>query len=986
LVHIPDVSILTQPIARASAELEGVRTNLFVPLRRADGALLGYITAYRQEVQLFSDKEIALLENFAAQAVVAMENARLINETREALEQQTATAEVLQVINANPGNLTPVFDAILEKAHSRIGAVIGALVLYEGPQFRAVATHGFSEQHDRLVRQPHGPTTGHLELLEGRRFKHYNDLRSMEDGQHDEVTRSHAENNNARTALWVPLRKDDRLLGLISVYRLEVRPFLEKEIVLLESFAVQAVIAMENARLITEQREALEQQTATAEVLQVINSSPGDLTPVFDAVLVKALRLCDAAFGNLWTYDGEASQLAAICGASPEYRAELIRLGPQKPEPGGSLIRLVEGEPLVHIADIAAEGAHRSGVAVRRMLADCAGARTVLWVPLRKDGTLLGHFAIYRTEVRPFTDKQIALLQTFAAQAVIAMDNARLLNEQREALEQQTATAEVLQVINASPGNLTPVFDAMLAKATQLCDAAFGLMAMYEGEKYDVVATHGVGPGLIEFLRDPPHPDPESALGRIERGEDLILLDDIADTALYHQGDPRLRALVDLGGAHSYAVVALRKDRRLLGIIAAYRGLVRPFEPNQVSLLQNFAAQAVVAIENARLLTEQREALEQQTATTEVLQVINANPGNLAPVFDIILQKAHTLCAAAMGSLVLGDGDRFRLAASHGIPEQFVALGRRPFPLPASIGRLIDGERLCHFPDVQAIDPEHDHEVADRFYQYTDLRTGLIVPLRQDTALLGYITAYRREVRLFSEKEIALIENFAAQAVIAMENARLIDEQREALNQQTATAEVLQVINASPGNLGPVFEAMLNKAVDLCGAAFGILLTYDGERFHHVAFRSIPAAYVDFMREQPPIYGPESAPGRLAHGEHLVHMLDITDTDAYRSGDPNRRAIADLAGARTIVTVALRKDSVLTRAIAVFRQEVRAFSDEQIALLENFAAQGVIAMENARLLTEQREALEQQTATAEVLQVINASPGDLAPGVRSDAR
>jgi GAF domain-containing protein len=215
-----------------------------------------------------------------------------------------------------------------------------------------------------------------------------------------------------------------------------------------------------------ERDEALQRETAAAEVLQIINASPGDLTPVFDVMLENALRLCNAAFGNLWTYDGEVSRPAAICGASPEYRAELVRMGPQKPEHGGALKRLVEGELLVHIADITAEGAHLSGVAVRRMLADRAGARTVLWVPMRKDGALLGFFTIYRTEVRPFTDKQIALLQNFAAQAVIAMENARLITETRDALEQQTATAEVLQVINASPGNLSPVFDACSKRPT----------------------------------------------------------------------------------------------------------------------------------------------------------------------------------------------------------------------------------------------------------------------------------------------------------------------------------------------------------------------------------------------------------------------------------------------------------------------------------------------------------------------------------------
>jgi GAF domain-containing protein len=223
------------------------------------------------------------------------------------------------------------------------------------------------------------------------------------------------------------------------------------------------------------------------------------------------------------------------------------------------------------------------------------------------------------------------------------------------------------------------------------------------------------------------------------------------------------------------------------------------------------------------------------------------------------------------------------------------------------------------------------------------IRTLLGVPLLREREPIGTFTLARQRVEPFTEKQIALVTTFADQAVIAMENARLLTEQREALEQQTATAEVLQVINASPGNLGPVFEAMLDKAVDLCGAAFGILLTYDGERFHHAAFRSIPVAYVEFMREHPPIYGPASAPGKLALGERLVHILDMSDTDVYRSGDVNRRAIADLAGARTLVAVGLRKDNALIGAIVVFRQEIRLFSDKQIALLENFAAQAVRA-------------------------------------------
>src|SRR5271165_2291013 len=550
--------------------------------------------------------------------------------------------------------------------------------------------------------------------------------------------------------------------------------------------------------------------------------------------------------------------------------------------------------------------------------------------------------------------------------------------ELTEALDQQTATAEVLGVINASPGDLVPVFDAMLEKATRLCGAAFGLMSTYDGEQYHTVATHGVGAELAEFMRAPPHPDPESALGRIERGEDLVLYDDIADTDVYRKGDQRRRAIVDLGGAHSYAVVALRKDRKLLGIIAAYRREVRPFSDKQIALLQNFAAQAVIAMENARLITETREALEQQTATAEVLGVINSSPGDLAPVFDAMLEKALRLCDAAFGSFVTFDGEGFQAVAHRGVPAALVeGLRERQWPTPGgSFERLVRGETIVHLADI-ADDDGYRSGLRGRvaMVDIGGARTAVWVALRKDDALLGTLVIYRQEVRPFSDKQIALLQNFAAQAVIAMENARLLTEQREALESETATTEVLSIISSSPGRLEPVFEAMLANAVRICAGNFGTLALYDGDGFRGVAVHGAASSFPDTLSRFH-----RAAPGTTLDGLEVtlrtVQMADVAAEPAY---DPVRALNPEYARVRSHLCTPMIKENRLLGAILIYRDRVLPFDDKQIELVENFAKQAVIAIENARLITETREALEQQTATAEVLQVINSSPGDLAP-------
>jgi GAF domain-containing protein len=903
-------------------------------------------------VEPFTDRQIELVSTFADQAVIAIENTRLITEQREALEQQTATTEVLQVINTSPGDLGPVFDAMLEKAMRLCDAAFGSLYTYDGERFHSAAQRGVPPAYAAYrAENPPLPTAGGgpATLITTRRPLHVIDMRTHENYRHSiSGVRAMVELGGVRTILTVPLIKDDLFLGMVTVYRQEVRAFSDRQISLLENFAAQAVIAMENARLLTEQREALEQQTATAEVLQEINASPGNVVPVFEAILEKAHTLCSADHGALVAYDGEQFRTVAL-RAMPEPLATLLRQ-PFRPYAGGDQENLLRSKCPVHVADITM----RKPTTPIQQAAHEAGIRTLLMVPLCKDEALIGYITAHRREVRPFSDREVALLQNFAAQAVIAMENARLIAETREALEQQTATTEVLQVINSSPGDLAPVFDAMLDKAMRLCGAKFGSLYTYDGELFHAEAHCGVPAALAEFrARHPPSGRPGgSAVPLIETKRPVHILD-MMEQEFYRAGNEINRATVDLGGARTTLTVPLIKDEALLGAITIYRQEVQAFSEKQIALLQNFAAQAVIAMENARLLTEQREALDHQTATAEVLQVINSSPANLVPVFEAMLDKALNLCNSAYGSLNLYDGGYFHTVAVRGVPAVTEYMQNRGPSRPTdrtSMHRISLGENLVHILDATA-DEAYDKGDATRraLVDLGGLRTLISVALRKDETLLGAISVYRQEVRAFSDKEIALLQNFAAQAVIATENARLLTEQREALEQQTATAEVLQVINSSPGDLAPVFDAVLEKAMRLCGATMGGIYSYDGRWFNPVALRGVTPAFAAFSAEHSVPSGPNSAPTLILKTKRPVQKPDLGEVLPYDKG------MVHLGGIRALLDVPLLKEGAVLGFIAIYREEAGAFSDKEIALLENFAAQAVIAMENARLLNEIRQ-------------------------------
>ncbi len=903
------------------ARLGNYRTMLGVPLLQS-GKLIGVLALVHHRVEPFTGRQIEMVTTFADQAVIAIENTRVFEELQtrnrelaEALEQQTATGTILRAIAASPTDVEPVLNTVVESAARLCGAYDFAILLADGDALVERAHYGPIPID--FARWPIGRDWVTGRAYVDRKPIHVHDL--LEEADTFPLGRDTAKRHGYRTMLAAPLMREDKAIGVLILRRREVRPFSQKQVDLLVLFAHQAAIAIANARLFEELEtrnheltEALEQQTATGAILRTIAASPTDVAPVLNAVAESAARLCDAYDVVIALAEDDTLAMRAHHGPIP---IGIPRWPIERDWVTGRAY--VDREP-VHVHDLMQE---EKQFPAAHALAERVGYRTNLAVPLLREDKAIGVIGLRRQEVRPFSQKQIDLLVLFADQAAIAIENTRLFEEVQirnreltEALEQQTATGAILRAIAASPTDVEPVLNAVAESAARLCEAYDVVILLEEGNML-VPRAHN-GPIPLNFVQWPIGRDWVAGRAYADR-KPIHVHDIMAERDEFPAG----HALAERGGGRTVLAVPLLREDKAIGVIAIRRGEMRPFSQKQIDLLALFAHQAAIAIENTRLFKELEtsnreltEALEQQTATGTILRAIAASPADLQPVLGIVAESAAKLCDAHDAAILLPEDDGLRVRAHHGpIPIDFE---KWPISRDLVTGRAFVDRKPVHVRDLTQEGDEFPIGIgmAKRFGH----RTMLAVPLLREDKAIGALIIRRMEVRPFSQRQIDLLVLFADQAVIAIENARLFEELQtrngeltEAIERQTATAEVLKAISRAAFDLPAVLRTLVASAARLCGASFGGIMLHEGGVLRGGAiFAGTPEDEADMQNRIIPVDGSRIS-GRVVLSGHMEQIPDIRADHEYELGLPRALIEHSCAAGYSVAAQRRRRGRVL---------------------------------------------------------------------------
>ena len=942
------------------------RTRIAVPVF-FEGAAIGVIRIHRDQPGGFTPQQIGLLESFASQAGVAIRNVHLFNETKEALERQTALAEILSVISRSPTDVQPVLDAIVESAARFCAAEDVTAGLLDGEMWHIRAHCGPIEiaEVDWLRTARLGRTFVSGRSMMERRTIHVPDLQAAADEYPDGA----AVSPTTRAILATPLLGPAGPVGAMFLRRTEAIPFTERQIALAETFAAQAVIAIENVRLFRETKEALDRQTATSEVLQAISKSTSDVQPVFDTIVERAARLCDADMATVNVREGDANRVAAGWNVPPEWFSVSQGLGPIDRGTAAGRVYL-EGRTM-HWDDILTDPELSEKA---RLQQSKSGARTVLCVPIKKDGDTIGTIVLRRTAVRPFTPRQIELVESFADQAFIAIENVRLFNETKEALDQQTASAEVLRVISRTTSDVQPVLAAAIESAARLLGEPTGAAWLLRDSHLQLVSMHmdrSVSADRVahwQAFQDqaPVHPASVtrgSIPGRAVLERRAMQVADVLADPEYTQQEGAA-----VGSFRAVLAVPLLRGEEPLGVISFSHEEPHGWTDRQIQMVQGFADQIVIAMENVRLFNATKEGLERQTAMSGILSVISSSPTDVQPVLDAIAESARRFCAAEDAVVAITEDGKLNVRAHAGPmppPEGPFVIDRTT----VSTRSMVEG-RTIQVPDIQAEAAEYP--VGSAKAKLAGQHTTMATPLLREGKAIGAILLRRAEVKPFSDKQADLLRTFAAQAVIAIENARLFNETKDALQRQTAVSEILQVISNSPTDAQPVFATIARNAVRYCQAEDAVLQLVDGDRYRRAAHFG-ELGELDRAMDLP--LNAATLTARVIREGRTLQVPDLAASSEYPAGAEFARAM----GLKSFLTAPLLKEGKAIGALSLRKREARPFAEHQIQLLEAFAAQAVIAIENVRLFNETKESLERQTALGEILQVIASSPTEQQP-------